>query len=99
VAITVEGGRRCRAGDLWGSVSTWFSGRWHWRGADEYSAEVRQRLAERVWRTRWPDGRAQPPFHLTLQPTGSVSGRPTSRPASTSSSAARSQAASCDGSE
>src|SRR5207245_6983663 len=37
--------------------------------------------------------------HLTLQPTGRVSGRPTSRPARRSSSASRSQRASCPGSE
>jgi hypothetical protein len=50
---TVERGGQYRAGDLWGSVGAWFSGRWHRGGADEYSAKVRQRLAERVWRTRW----------------------------------------------
>ena len=50
---TVERGRQYRAGDLWGSVGAWFSGRWHWGGADAYAATVRRRLAERVWRGRW----------------------------------------------
>jgi hypothetical protein len=50
---TVQRGRDYRAGDLWGSVGAWFSGRSHWGGADAYAATVRQRLRERVWRAGW----------------------------------------------
>ncbi|CAB4940821.1 unannotated protein [freshwater metagenome] len=49
----VERGRRYRAGDVWGSVGVWASGRWHLND-QEYVAKVRQRLAEKTWRTdRW----------------------------------------------
>ena len=48
---TVSGnGARYRAGDLWGSVGAWFSGRWHDPGAERYIAKVKQYLRERVWR-------------------------------------------------
>jgi hypothetical protein len=51
---TVTGnGRRYRAGDLWGSVGAWFSGRWHDEGAEHYVAKVKQYLHERVWRKPW----------------------------------------------
>lgn len=46
----VEHGQPYRAGDLWGSVGVWMSGRWHLNDA-EYVAKVRQRLAEKTWRT------------------------------------------------
>jgi hypothetical protein len=50
---TVSGnGARYRAGDLWGSVGAWFSGRWHDPGAERYVARVKQYLRERVW--QWP---------------------------------------------
>ena len=42
-------GRKYAAGDLWGSVGAWFSGRW-WTGpAASYISQVQQRLAERTW--------------------------------------------------
>jgi hypothetical protein len=48
---TVSGnGASYRAGDLWGSVGAWFSGRWHDPGAADYIAKVKQYLRERVWR-------------------------------------------------
>ncbi len=48
---TVSGnGAPYRAGDLWGSVGAWFSGRWHDAGAERYVARVKQYLRERVWR-------------------------------------------------
>jgi hypothetical protein len=48
---TVSGnGARYRAGDLWGSVGAWFSGRWHDPGAEGYVARVKQYMRERVWR-------------------------------------------------
>jgi hypothetical protein len=48
---TVSGnGARYRAGDLWGSVGAWFSGRWHDPGAEQYVGKVKRYLRERVWR-------------------------------------------------
>jgi hypothetical protein len=48
---TVSGnGASYRAGDLWGSVGAWFSGRWRDPGAERYVAKVKQYLRERVWR-------------------------------------------------
>jgi len=50
---TVSGnGAHYRAGDLWGSVGAWFSGRWHDPGAERYVARVKQYLRERVWLRR-----------------------------------------------
>jgi hypothetical protein len=50
---TVSGnGARYRAGDLWGSVGAWFSGRWHDPGAERYIAKVKQYLRARVWSRR-----------------------------------------------
>jgi hypothetical protein len=47
---TVSGdGARYRAGDLWGSVGAWFSGRWRDPGAEGYVVKVKQYLCERVW--------------------------------------------------
>lgn len=47
----VEHGRDYRAGDLWGSVGVWASGRWHMGTSDSYVDQVKQRLADRIWRT------------------------------------------------
>jgi hypothetical protein len=47
---TVERGRRYRAGDLWGSVGAWFSGRWYTTPSTDYMDVVRQRLSQRIWR-------------------------------------------------
>lgn len=46
----VEHGQEYRAGDVWGSVGVWASGRWHLNDQD-YVAKVKQRLAEKTWRT------------------------------------------------
>ena len=46
---TVERGQDYAAGDLWGSVGAWFSGRWYTQPALDYIAVVQQRLAERTW--------------------------------------------------
>ncbi len=46
---TVERGQDYAAGDIWGSVGAWFSGRWHTPPSEEYIAIVQQRLAERTW--------------------------------------------------
>ena len=47
----VEHGRNYRAGDLWGSVGVWASGRWHLGTSDSYVQMVRQRVADKIWRT------------------------------------------------
>ena len=42
-------GQPYAAGDLWGSVGAWFSGRW-WTGpAAQYIARVQQEQANRTW--------------------------------------------------
>jgi hypothetical protein len=47
---TVERGREYRAGDIWGAVGAWFSGRWHTPPAQEYIRDVRRIRRERTWR-------------------------------------------------
>ena len=47
---TVERGRDYRAGDIWGAVGAWFSGRWHTPPAETYIADVRRIKRERTWR-------------------------------------------------
>src|ERR671935_94810 len=50
---TVSGnGARYSAGDLWGSIGAWFSGRWHDPGAESYVTKVKDYLHRRVCRTR-----------------------------------------------
>ena len=50
---TVSGnGAQYAAGDLWGSIGAWFSGRWHDAGAESYVGAVKDYMAQRVWRTR-----------------------------------------------
>ena len=46
-----ERGRDYAAGDLWGCVGLWFSGRWYYGGAIEYTAEVRDWYNQRIWET------------------------------------------------
>ena len=46
---TVERGERYRAGDLWGSVGVWYSGRWRY-GSGEYIRTVKDVIRQRVWR-------------------------------------------------
>jgi hypothetical protein len=40
-------GAQYRAGDLWGSVGAWFSGRWHDAEAADYIVAVRRAMAPR----------------------------------------------------
>jgi hypothetical protein len=50
---TVAGnGAPYAAGDLWGSIGAWFSGRWRDPGAESYVVAVKDYMARRVWRTR-----------------------------------------------
>jgi hypothetical protein len=46
---SVERGQPYRRGDLWGSVGTWFSGRWY-LGSAEYIGRVKETIRQRVWR-------------------------------------------------
>lgn len=44
-------GRRYKAGDFWGSVGAWVSGRWHTDQTREYVNFVKSHLRERTWAT------------------------------------------------
>ena len=48
---TVERGRDYAAGDLWGCVGLWFSGRWYAGGAEDYIAAVQDYFDQRIWET------------------------------------------------
>lgn len=39
------------AGDLWGSIGAWFSGRWHVAGGEAYVVKVKDYMNRRIWRT------------------------------------------------
>jgi hypothetical protein len=49
---TIPGGKHYAAGDLWGSIGAWFSGRWHDDRAEGYIARVKRALADRTWRSK-----------------------------------------------
>jgi hypothetical protein len=40
-----------KAGDLWGCVGSWYSGRWYDAGAISYISKVKSYLAQRIWTT------------------------------------------------
>jgi autotransporter family porin len=40
-----------KAGDLWGCVGAWYSGRWYDPGAVSYISKVQSYLAQRIWET------------------------------------------------
>lgn len=46
---TVERGATYVAGDVWGCLGVWFSGRWRTSAALGYIAAVQQYLADRIW--------------------------------------------------
>jgi hypothetical protein len=46
---TVEHGSTYAAGDAWGCIGRWFSGRWHTAAGQEYVERVRGYLDQRVW--------------------------------------------------
>ena len=48
---TVERGTQYKAGDAWGCIGVWFSGRWHTAAAEEYIKRVKDYLAQRIWTT------------------------------------------------
>jgi autotransporter family porin len=48
---TVERGQTYVAGDIWGCVGMWFSGRWYTQPAKDYVAAVQSYLAQKIWTT------------------------------------------------
>lgn len=48
---TVERGRDYAAGDAWGCIGRWFSGRWHTDAGETYVGRVRGYLDQRIWTT------------------------------------------------
>jgi len=48
---TVERGKEYAAGDVWGCVGVWFSGRWYTQAANEYISAVRGYFDKRIWTT------------------------------------------------
>ena len=46
---TVERGQDYAAGDIWGCVGLWFSGRWYTQPANDYIAAVQDYLPSRIW--------------------------------------------------
>jgi hypothetical protein len=49
----VERGERYRAGDLWGSVGSWYAGRWRTGAALDYIRLVQHTLRAEPWRDSW----------------------------------------------
>jgi autotransporter family porin len=47
-----ERGRNYAAGDVWGCVGLWFSGRWYTQPANDYIAAVQSYLNQRIWTTQ-----------------------------------------------
>jgi autotransporter family porin len=48
---TVERGKDYAAGDIWGCVGTWFSGRWYTADSNTYIGRVQDYLNQRIWTT------------------------------------------------
>lgn len=48
---TVPRGSQYGAGDAWGCVGRWFSGRWHTSASDGYVVRVKSDLSGRTWET------------------------------------------------
>ncbi len=49
----MERGERYRAGDLWGSVGSWYAGRWRTEAALDYIRRVQRTLRDEPWNERW----------------------------------------------
>jgi autotransporter family porin len=46
---SVDHGTPYAAGDAWGCLGVWYSGRWHTSAADGYITKVRDYLNQRIW--------------------------------------------------
>jgi RTX calcium-binding nonapeptide repeat (4 copies) len=62
---TVERGATYAAGDMWGCVGVWFSGRWLTQPAKDYVAAVQERMKARTWETSDFIGAAPAPAPTT----------------------------------
>ena len=49
----VERGERYHAGDVWGSVGSWYAGRWRTAEALGYIRRVQRTLRDEPWNDRW----------------------------------------------
>lgn len=49
--VAPQNGRKYRAGDLWGSIGAWYSGRWWTDGNRDYVRTVKQHRREKTWKT------------------------------------------------
>jgi hypothetical protein len=49
----VERGERYHAGDMWGSVGSWYAGRWRTPAALDYIKRVQATLRDEPWRESW----------------------------------------------
>jgi hypothetical protein len=48
---TVDRGSQYAAGDAWGCIGRWYSGRWHTTAAEGYITNVNGYLSSRIWET------------------------------------------------
>jgi autotransporter family porin len=48
---TVDRGQQYAAGDMWGCIGRWFSGRWHTAPAESYITAVKDYLNQKIWTT------------------------------------------------
>jgi autotransporter family porin len=48
---TVERGQDYTAGDIWGCIGNWYSGRWYTQPSKDYITGVQDLLKQRVWET------------------------------------------------
>ena len=48
---TVERGKDYAAGDMWGCIGRWFSGRWYTEASDSYVTAVKDYVDKRIWTT------------------------------------------------
>ena len=67
---TVERGRQYAAGDAWGCMGRWFSGRWYTPAATDYMARVRDYLDRRVWTT--PEFTGNEPSDVSVSPAAEL---------------------------
>jgi hypothetical protein len=50
--IAPDNGQKYKAGDLWGSVGAWYSGRWHTEDSElNYVAPIKEIMRVRTWET------------------------------------------------